>query len=222
MKINMLVSLCVALLFPSLAAAQETLSQNSDHVWTARPKFEVIAGVAMAHPFRFEDQGFGNHFNFGVGVEVSVWRGLRIGGEMNRTFGLSPSPVKCGAVLADSGQPLPCVGTARNGLSSATAGSVTAAYFFGEEKIQPYVLGGISILNGKEHTSVSIVHKDYVELMENAWSSTGIGPTLGAGLRASINKHLSIRPEVRFSDGTSLSSLNLSQWRISVSVAYGW
>lgn len=222
MKANILVLLCFELLFPLLAGAQSTLSQDFEHAWTARPKIEVIASVAMAHPFRFEDQGFGNHFNFGVGAEMSVWRGLRIGGEMNRTFGLSPSPVKCGAILAGPDQPLPCVGIARTGLSSATAGSFTAAYFFGEERIQPYLLGGISILNAKEHTSVSIVHKDYVELMENTWSSTGIGPTLGAGLRASINQHLSIRPEVRFSDGTSLSSVNLSQWRISVGAAYAW
>ena len=222
MKANILIALCFALLFPPFAAAQGTLSQDSEHAWTARPKIEMIASVAMAHPFRFEDQGFGNPFNLGVGADVSVWRGLRIGGEMNQTFGLSPSLVECGAILAGPGQPLPCVGTARNGLSSATAGSITAAYFFGEGRVQPYLLGGISIMNAKQHTSISIVHKDYVEFTENAWSSTGIGPTLGTGLRASINRHLSIRPEVRFSDGTSLSSLNLSQWRISIGAAYGW
>ncbi len=181
MKTNILVAFGVGLLFPPLTAAQGTLSQDSEHAWTARPRFEVIAGAAMAHPFRFEDRGFGNHFNFGVGAEVSVWRGLRIGGEMNRTFGLSPSPVKCGAILAGPGQPLPCVGTARTGLSSATAGSFTAAYFFGEGRMQPYLLGGISILNGKEHTSVSIVQKDYVELREYVRSSTGIGPNIRRG-----------------------------------------
>jgi opacity protein-like surface antigen len=222
MKTNILVALCVAFLFPSLAAAQSTMSQDSENSWTARPGFEIIASVAMAHPFRFGDRGFGNHLNFGMGAEVSVWRGLRIGGEMNRTFGLSPSPVECGAIFAGPDQPLPCIGTARSGLGSATAGSITAAYFFGEGRVQPYLLGGVSIMNAKQHTSISIVHKDYVEFRENAWSSTGIGPTFGAGLRASINRYLSIRPEVRFSDGTSLSSLNLSQWRISVGAAYGW
>jgi hypothetical protein len=93
---------------------------------------------------------------------------------------------------------------------------------FGEKRIQPYVLSGISILSAKQHTSMSTVHNNYVELSDREWSSTGIGPALGAGLRASPRRHFSIRPEVRFSDGTALSSLNLSQWRVSVVVAYGW
>lgn len=222
MKAGYLFGLCLVLFYPLLADAQGVPSQDSEQAWTARPKIEVTASIAMAHPFRFRDHGFGNHFNFGVGTEFSIWRGLRIGGEMNRTFGLSPSPAKCGAILAGPARPLPCIGTAGNGLSSVTAGSFTAAYFFGEGRVQPYLLGGISILNAKGHTSVSIVHEDYVEFREESRSATGIGPTFGAGLRASINRRISIRPEVRFSDGTSLSSLNLSQWRISIGAAYGW
>jgi hypothetical protein len=52
-------------------------------------------------------------------------------------------------------------------------------------------------------------------------SFTGIGPTFGAGLRASIARLLPIRPEVRFSDDTSVPDLYLSQWRVSVGAAYG-
>lgn len=223
MKTNMLITWGFVLLFPLLAAAQDVPSQGSEPAWNARPRFEIIASAGLGHPFRFEDKGLGNHFNFGVGAEVSVWRGLRIGGEMNRTFGLSASPAKCGVVSAGPGhEPYPCVGTARNGLGSLTAGSITAAYFFGEGKVQPYVLGGISVMSATQYTSMSMVHGDYVELREREWSSTGIGPTVGVGLRASINKRFSLRPEVRFSDGTSLSGLNLSQWRLSVGVAYGW
>lgn len=223
MKINILAVLGVGLLLPILAAAQSTSSKDAEPGWTARPRFEIIASAGLGHPFRFADKGFGNHFNFGVGAEVTIWRGLRIGGEINRTFGLSATPVECGAILAGPGQePLPCVGTARNGLGSLTGGSITGAYFFGEERVQPYVLGGLSIMSGTQYTSMSIVHGDYVEFREREWSSTGIGLTVGAGLRASINKHFSIRPEVRFSDGTAVSSLNMSQWRLSVGVAYGW
>jgi opacity protein-like surface antigen len=222
MNTRRLAALSAVLFFPALAAAQDAQSGNPEPAWTARPKFEIVASVAMGHVFRFEDQGFGNHLNFGVGVELPIWRKLRVGAEINRTFGLSPSPVKCGAILISPDQPLPCVGIARQGVSSATAGSLTAAYFFGEGRIQPYLLGGVSILSAREYRAISIVHQDFVEFSENEMSSTGIGPTMGAGLRASINRHLSIRPEIRFSDGTALSSLNLSQWRISVGAAYGW
>jgi opacity protein-like surface antigen len=210
-----------ALLFPMFAVAQGT-QRDSNTTWTSRPHFEIVASVAVGHVFRFEDQGFGNHFNFGVGAEVPVWRKLRIGGEINKTFGFSPSSVKCGSILISPDQPYPCVGAARQGVRSATAGSITASYFFGEGRIQPYLLGGISIIRASEYQATSIVHQDFVEFRENELRSTGIGPAFGAGLRASLNRHLSIRPEIRFSDGTAISSLNLSQWRISLGAAYAW
>jgi opacity protein-like surface antigen len=209
-----------ALLFSTFAAAQE--SREREPSWNARPKFEIVASVAMGHVFRFPGHGFGNHLNFGVGVDMPVWRKLRIGAEINRTFGLSPTPVKCGSILTSSGQPMPCVGFAREGVSSTTAGSFTAAYFFGEGRVQPYLVGGLSILSGREFRSTSMVRQDVVELSEHELSSTGIGLTAGVGLRGSISRHFSIRPEIRFSDGTALSSLNLSQWRISLGAAYGW
>jgi len=222
MRKRLLTALILTLLTPPFAAAQSGQIRTGDPAWTARPKFEVIASAAMAHVFRFEDQGFGNHFNFGVGVELPVWQKLRLGAEVNKTFGLSPTPAKCGAILSGTGQPLPCVGTARQGVSSATAGSLAAAYYFGEGQLQIYLVGGLSFLSAKEYATTSIVHNDFVEFREFSDSNTGIGPTLGAGLRACFSPRLSIRPEIRFSDGTSLSSINLSQWRISVGVAYGW
>jgi opacity protein-like surface antigen len=223
MKTNGLpVVLFAALLISAFAAARNAQSQNRNSPDKAQPKFEIIASVALGHVFRFEDQGFGNHFNFGAGIEVPVWRKLRVGAEINRTFGLSPTMAKCGAILSAPDQPLPCVGTARQGVSSATAGSLTAAYFFGTGRTQPYIVGGLSILSATEFGATSVIHQDYVEFIEGKSHSTGIGPTLGAGLRISINRHFSIRPEIRFSDGTALSSLNLSQWRISAGAAYAW
>jgi opacity protein-like surface antigen len=209
-----------ALLISGFAVTRNAQSQDRKPQENAWPKFEIIASVAMGHVFRYEDQGFGNHFNFGAGVEVPVWRQLRIGTEINRTFGLSPTMAKCGAILNSPDQPLPCVGTARQGVSSATAGSLTAAYFFGSGRTQPYIVGGVSVLSATELSVSSVVHPDYVEFVEHKSHSTGIGPTLGAGLRVSINRHFSVRPEIRFSDGTAVSSLNLSQWRLSVGAAY--
>jgi opacity protein-like surface antigen len=210
-----------ALLFPALSAAQVG-QQDSKTDWTANPRFEIIASVGIGHVFRYEDTGFGNHFNFGVGVDMPVWRKLRIGAEINKTLGFSPQPVKCGGILIGPDQSLPCVGTAREGVSSTTAGSITASYFFGEGRLQPYLLVGLSIIRTKEYRSTAIVHAEYVEFRENALSATGIGPTFGAGLRASLNRHFSIRPEIRFSDATAISSLNLSQWRVSCGLAYAW
>jgi opacity protein-like surface antigen len=214
--------LFAALLIFGFAMARNAQSQDRNSPDNNPPKFEVIASVAIGHVFRFEDQGFGNHFNFGAGIEVPLWRNLRIGAEINRTFGLSPTMARCGAILSGPEEPLPCVGTAQHGLGSATAGSLTAAYFFGAGRTQPYIVGGVSVLSATEFGVTSIVHPDYVEFVESKSHSMGIGPTLGAGLRVSINRHFSVRPEIRFSDGTALSSLNLSQWRLSVGAAYAW
>jgi opacity protein-like surface antigen len=214
--------LSMVLLLPSLAAAQSPQSKNNDLSWNAKPRLEIVASVAMGHIFRFEDKGFGNHKNFGIGIEMLNWHKFRIGAEINRTFGFEPTPVKCGSILFARDQPMPCTGFAREGVNSATAGSITASYFFGNARVQPYLVGGLSILSAKELSSQSIVHPDVVEFRENETSSTGIGPTLGAGLRISVNRHMSIRPEVRFADGTARSTLNLSQWRLSIGAAYGW
>jgi opacity protein-like surface antigen len=222
MSIQRLVALGVALLLPSLAAAQNAQSQDKEQSWNSRPGFEVVASVAMGHVFRFEGKGFGNHTNFGVGIEAPVWHKLRIGAEINRTFGFEPTTAKCRSISFTPDQPIPCTGIAREGVSSATAGSITASYFFGEGRVQPYLVGGLSILGAKEFRSTSIIHPGVVEFRENEISSTGIGPTFGAGLRISANRHISIRPEVRFADGTSRSALNLSQWRFSMGAAYGW
>jgi hypothetical protein len=222
MNMQRLVILSAALLFPVFAAAQSEQSRDRKPSWTARPKLEIVASIAVGHVFRFDHRGFGNHLNLGMGVEVPVWRKLRIGAEVNRMFGLTPTPAKCGGIFITPDQPMPCIGVAREGVSSTTAGSITSAYFFGEGRVQPYLVGGLSILNAKEYRSTSTVRQNIVYFSENEVKSTGIGPTFGAGLRASINRHLSIRPEIRFSDGTARSTLNLSQWRISIGAAYAW
>ncbi|MBP1624045.1 MAG: hypothetical protein H6Q07_2065 [Acidobacteria bacterium] len=222
MNIGRLAALSVMLLLPAFAAAQASSTEKQEPSWNARPRFEITSSVSATRVFRVLGSNFGTHPNFGVGMEVAVWKKLRIGAEINHTFDISPSPARCGSILNSSGQPLPCIGTARTGVSSITAGSFTGAYYFGEGRIQPYLVGGLSLLSAKEYRSVSSVLPDAVELKEYELSSTGWGLTVGAGLRASVSRHISIRPEIRFSDGTALSRLNLSQSRMSVGVAYGW
>jgi hypothetical protein len=142
--------LCVfaaAILMPFIAVAREEAQEPSQAGSNPKPKIEIVAGIAVGHPFRFDDQGFGNGVNFGAGVEIPAWRGLRFGAEMNRTFGLSPSPAPCWGISLGPGQPpLPCVGTAHYGVSAATAASFAAAYFFGHGRVQPYIVGGLSML----------------------------------------------------------------------------
>jgi opacity protein-like surface antigen len=199
------------------SAAQEASPGN------VNPRFEMVAAVGLGHPFRVEDQGYGNGVNFGVGFDLLVWKRLRAGAEANRTFGLSPSPVPCGGISYGPGLPaLPCVGSARSGVISLTAASLTASYSWNQGRVQPYVLGGMNIQRPTLVSSIPRVRPDRVELEERISSDTGIGLTVGMGLRTALTDHLSIRPEIRFSDGTALSAANLSLLRLSVGVGYGW
>jgi hypothetical protein len=74
----------------------------------------------------------------------------------------------------------------------------------------------------KEFNSMAIARGDVVELRELTSESTGVGPNFGIGLRASLTRRLSIRPEMRLYDATALSPANLSQLRLSVGIGYAW
>ena len=80
----------------------------------------------------------------------------------------------------------------------------------------------MSILWTRSVTATTIVYPDRAELTESALRDIGAGPTIGAGVRIAIARHLSIRPEFRLSDGTALSSANLSQARLGLSLGYAW
>ena len=193
------------------AFAQDTQQAKRQEAWITGVKVEIVGSLALGHIFRFEDRGFGDGANLGIGVELPVRRRLRFNAELNHTFGLKPDQVQCGAIAYVPGEPLPCVGSARTGVSAATAASFTAAYYFGRGRVQPYVLGGISILWTRSVSSTQIVYPDRVEMSERSSNDTGAGLTLGAGLRAAITRRLSIRPEIRLSDGTALSSAKRHQ-----------
>ena len=223
MNLRILSVFCTLLICSSLAMSQTSRPQEMKPAGNPLPRIEVFGSIAAAHIFRFEDQGFGTKANAGVGVEVTVWHSLRAGAEVNTTFGLSPSPFKCGGILPGPGQPpYPCTGSARVGVGAATAASFTAAWYFGSGRVKPYILGGLSILKTEQYSSWSIVRTDHVELREISSRATGAGPAFGIGVHALLTRRLSLRPELRFSDGTAMSSANMSQVRFSVGLGYGW
>ena len=112
---SFLCSFVVASCFPSVGAAQPAQAESLTP--------EVFLSVAVAHPLRVEDQGFGNHPNIGGGAGLR-WRRLGVEFEANRTLGLSPKQATCSVVNP------PCAGTARSGLLSASLASANVLYFF--------------------------------------------------------------------------------------------
>ncbi len=179
-------------------------------------RFEVFGNVANSYPFRFDDRGFGNHRNLGAGIGLHHRSGLGIQVEVSRTFGLTPTPVACGIVG------IPCVGSAREGLSGMTTLSADAVYEFGQGRTRPYVIGGVGGLWSNGVSSMLTVGPDRAVFEEQKWRDTGTAFDAGVGLRIRCGRSLSIRPELRFYDATALSRANLSMVRASVGVAYHW
>ena len=207
----------VALLLPTVCAAQVPARPLEP------PRVEVVGDVALGRVFRFEDRAFGNHLNLGAGVSVQVWRRLYAGAGIDRTLGLTPAPVRCGTISLGPGQaPLPCVGTAREGPSAVTVMSVTALYYFTAGRVQPFVTGGVSILSSTEFASLALVQQDVVRYSEMTLRDTGAGLALGGGLRIAVTPALSVRTEMRLATGAAMSRSNLSRFRLSTGVGYGW
>ncbi len=207
----------VAVLLPAVCPAQVP----SQPVGMARA--DVVASVALGRVFRVEDRAFGNHVNLGAGVNVRLWRRLYAGVDVDRTLGLTPAPISCGAISAGPGQAaLPCVGSAHEGPSKVTVASVIALYYLAAGRVQPFVTGGISILRSEEVRSLAVVEQDVVRHTEFAVRDTGAGLTVGGGFRVVVTPALSVRTEVRLANGTAMAASNLSQFRLSTGVGYGW
>ncbi len=220
---KIIIGFAVLVVSPALIASQSSVPQEPRSDWISQPKVELIASVAVGHVFRFDDRGYGTKPNLGIGIELPVRRGLRVGAEINRTFGLSPGAAECGSIYPAPDQPAyPCTGSAREGVDAATAASFTAGYYFGNARIQPYLLGGVGFLRTRQYSATYVVRTDHVELQENSASDTGAGITLGIGLRIAVARRLSVRPEFRFYDGTALSRVNMSKIRFSAGLGYSW
>ncbi len=179
-------------------------------------RFEVFGNLAGGYPFRFEDRGFGNKPSAGAGFGVYHDSGLGVQVEANRTFGLTPTPARCGIAG------IPCEGQARQGLSGGVSiVSVDAVYRFGD-RLQPYLIGGIGGLWSENVSSVLHLYPDRAIFEEQKWKDSGLAFNAGGGLRIRLGRALSLRPEIRLYHATARSRANLSLLRSSVSIAYGW
>ena len=196
-------------MFPGMAAAQA----SPQTTW--RP--EVSAGVGIGHVFRWEDQTFGNEPNLSGAFAMLHRDGFGMEVEANHTFGLSPQAAPCGVSI--NGAPAACDGTGRNGVRSATMASVNARYEFRGQRVRPYVIAGLGVLQTTSVWSRATVDGSRVLVTEEELEDTGFGPELGAGLRVEVTRRMSITPEVRWLEAAWRSRLNLAVTRLSIRAA---
>jgi len=203
MKGPQLAIVLIALAAPAAAAAQ---------TWT--PEVSIAAG--MGYVFRFDDEGYGNHWNAGGGAALVHRSGFAIEFEADRTFGVDPKPVACGIVGVT------CVGQGRDGPSSATVTSVGIQYRLKGERVRPYFTAALGVLWTTSLSSITRVSGSVATISEFESSDHGFGPDLGAGVRIALTKNLAISPEVRWLDAPALSRQNLAVTRLTVRTSYGW
>jgi opacity protein-like surface antigen len=206
MKVTSIAAAGLVALFTSAAAAAQSPP------WT--PEVSIAAGTGYV--FRYNDEGYGNHWNAGGGAALVHRSGFAIEFEADRTWGLDPRPTPCGVVGVT------CIGAGRDGPTSATVTSIGMQYRLKGERIQPYFTAALGVLWTTSLSSITRVTGSVATITESESSDHGFGPDLGAGVRIAVTKNLAISPEIRWLDAPWLSRQNLAVTRLTIRSSYGW
>lgn len=183
---------------------------------TARFAREVSVSVGLGHVFVYEGNTIGDRLNIGGSLGIVHRSGVGVEFEMNRTLGFSPELARC-AIEGTT-----CFGTTHAGIRPPMIASVNLQYRFKGRRVQPYVSAGLGVLWSKSVQSTGRIGGPEVIHTEAEVSDTGIGPALGAGLRLSLSRAISISPEIRWLDGSLTSRDELAVTRVVVRTAYSW
>lgn len=205
-KTSYTILLVAATVVPTVAAAQT-------------PRMgDVTVSLGADRVSRFEDRSFGTVASPGVGFEYRPVKPLALGVDVHRAAGLDVVPYACrppAGVL--------CAGGGRNGVLETTTTSVTAAWYgTSNPRVQPYVLGGLSVVRSRSVNTFTVARAELWTVSEQEYADTGLGPTAGVGVRFLVSKRFVIKPEWRLAGGTALGRANLSVMRTSVAVGYAW
>lgn len=178
-----------------------------------RPAIFGAAGVANV--YRTEDQSFGTELNVGGGLGLE-WKRLGLDMEMHRTLGLTPRVVQC--AIGN----VPCVGSAREGFLEAMMLSGNVSYFFGRQRVRPYVTGSVGVLWTESVNSLTTVSRTVATLSEFHESDTGLAMGVGFGVDVPLTPAFSLRPEFRTYSSVAMSRVNLGMHRAAIGVRYRW
>jgi hypothetical protein len=175
----------------------------------------VFGAAGLANVYRTEDQSFGTALNVGGGLGIE-WKRLGLDMEMHRTLGLTPRVVQC--AIGN----VPCVGSAREGFLEATMLSGNVSYFFGRQRVRPYVTGSVGVLWTESVNSLTTVSRTAATLSEFHESDTGLAMGVGFGVDVPLTPAFSLRPEFRTYSSVAMSRVNLGMHRAAIGVRYRW
>jgi opacity protein-like surface antigen len=175
----------------------------------------VFGAAGVANVYRTEDQSFGTELNVGGGLGIE-WKRLGLDVEMHRTLGLTPRVVQC--AIGN----VPCVGSAREGFLEAMMLSGNVSYFFGGQRVRPYVTGSVGVLWTESVNSLTTVSSTVATLSEFHESDTGLAIGVGFGVDVPLTPAFSLRPEFRTYSSVAMSRVNLGMHRAAIGVRYRW
>jgi Outer membrane protein beta-barrel domain len=175
----------------------------------------VFGAAGLANVYRTEDQSFGTELNVGGGSGIE-WKRLGLDIEMHRTLGLTPRAVQC--AIGN----VPCVGSAGEGFLEAMMLSGNVSYFFGGQRVRPYVTGSVGVLWTESVNSLTIVSSTAATLSEFHESDTGLAIGVGFGVDVPLTPAFSLRPEFRTYSSVAMSRVNLGMHRGAIGVRYRW
>jgi hypothetical protein len=171
--------------------------------------------LGAAKVYRTEDQSFGTKLNVGGGFGIE-WKRLSFDAELHRTVGLTPRSVQCAVGN------VPCTGSAREGLLDAMMMSGNIHYFFGRQRVRPYVTGSVGVLWTETAKSLTIVSSTAATLSEFHDRDTGLAIGAGFGVDVPLTGSLSLSPEVLSYSSVAMSRVNLGMLRGAISARYRW
>ena len=175
----------------------------------------VFGAAGVANVYRTEDQSFGTELNVGGGLGIE-WKRLGLDIEMHRTPGLTARAVQC--AIGN----VPCVGSAREGFLEAMMLSGNVSYFFGGQRVRPFVTGSVGALWTESVNSLTIVSSAAAALSEFHESDTGLAIGVGFGVNVPLTPAFSLRPEFRTYSSVAMSRVNLGMHRGAIGVRYRW
>ena len=162
---------------------------------------------------------------------IPRWRILCYDGIMKRTRAAVVALCVISVPMTSWAQPTPAARFAREVSVSVGLGHVFVyegstlgdRLNIGSRRVQPYVMAGIGFMREKVVQGTGpIGGPDMLHQTEAEVSDTGFGPDLGAGLRLSLSRAMSINPEIRWLDASLRSRSNLAVTRVAVRTAYSW
>jgi opacity protein-like surface antigen len=203
--------LVVMALIAALALSQPAAAQSGSGANDIREASFSIGSGRLSHG----DDPLGSGLTLGGALTIPVMRRFAVRIDGHRSLGPNLNERSCASFPTS-----PCTGVGRYGVRGLTIWSATGVYYFSPGRAQPYVTGGLDVLDFTFVSDVTTFRGGQVTITDFEQQNTTMGITLGGGVRVAVGRRLSVTPEVRIYDGTILSGANLAQLRASIGVGY--